>query len=134
MQTSQILKTLREIPTPLNTTFFSNFNISLIQRSIRQRIKNVTGRSIDYQSPDDVVAIMRVVYITNKSQQYQNVRQQVEFMNNRVVDMAQSQIQTNLAQFLHYVKDLDEPLVPLNLPVSTTNYGKKIDYNTKIGV
>ena len=59
------LDSLQQCETPLNTLFFSDFNKNLIQRGVRQTFKNKSGIAIDYQNPDDMYAIMRVVFINN---------------------------------------------------------------------
>ena len=46
------LDSLKQVETPLNTLFFSEFNQNLLQRGIRQSFKNKTGISIDRQNPD----------------------------------------------------------------------------------
>ena len=47
------INSIKQCPTPLNTLFFSEFNINLLQRAIRQDFKNKTGVSIDRQNNDD---------------------------------------------------------------------------------
>ena len=48
------LNTLKQCPTPLNTLFFSEFNMNLLQRGIRQSFRDQTGVAIDYQNPSDL--------------------------------------------------------------------------------
>ena len=43
------INSLKQTETPLNNLFFSEFNINLLQRAIRQDFKNKTGIPIDYQ-------------------------------------------------------------------------------------
>jgi len=117
---------INETPTPLSTMFFSKYNIDLLQRAIRQSVLNTTGYAIDYQNHRDVIAIMRVAYFSNASQQYGNVPDQMKLMNASVIQTATSQIQTNLAQYAYYMKTLGkQPTLP-SLPVNTSVYGKKI--------
>jgi hypothetical protein len=69
---------------------------------------------------------MRVAYLSNASQQYADVPNQVKLMNGNVINTATSQIQTNLAQYASYIKTLGkQPTLP-DLPVNTSVYGKKI--------
>ena len=37
------INSMKQCPTPLNTLFFSEFNMNLLQRAIRQDFKNKTG-------------------------------------------------------------------------------------------
>ena len=72
---------IKQCETPLNTLFFSEFNIGLLQRGIRQAFKNKTGIAIDYQNPDDLYGIMRMVFINNAGDHYDRVKEQVKELN-----------------------------------------------------
>lgn len=128
------LNSLKQCETPLNTLYFSSFNVNLLQRAIRQDFKNKTGVSIDYQNEDDLYGIMRVVFINNSGDHFTRVNEQVKMMNTQVIKTAVSQIQSGVSQYMGYVHDMDRGLEPINRPVNTSTYGNKIDKNTKIGV
>ena len=128
------LNTLKQCPTPLNTLFFSEFNMNLLQRGIRQSFKDQTGVAIDYQNPSDLYSIMRVVFINNSGDPNANVQEQVKYMNGIVIKTASGQIQTGVSQYMGYVHDIDTLAVPIDRPVNTTTYGKKIDEIQKIGL
>ena len=128
------LDSLKQCETPLNKLFFSAVNKDLIQRGIRQTFKNRTGIAIDYQNPDDLYGIMRVVFINNAGDHYTNVNEQVKEINTRVIDVALGQIQTGVSQYMAYNRDIDTISVPLDQPMNTSTVGKKIDFNDKIGI
>jgi hypothetical protein len=128
------LESIQECETPLNTLFFSDFNKNLLQRGIRQAFKNKTGIAIDYQNPDDLYGIMRMVFINNSGDHYNRVNEQVKEINTRVIETALSQIQTGVSQYMAYNRDIDTISVPLDQPVNTSTVGKKIDFNDKIGI
>lgn len=127
------LNSVKQCETPLNTVFFSEFNKNLLQRGIRQAFKDRTGISIDYQNPDDLYGIMRVVFINNSGDHYSEVNSQVKIMNMRVIETALSQIQTGVSQYIAYISDIDTTSMPLDQPINTSTVGKKIPYNRKIG-
>jgi hypothetical protein len=128
------LNSLKQCQTPLNTLFFSSFNVNLLQRAIRQDFKNKTGISIDYQSEDDLYGIMRVVFINNSGDHNVRVNEQVKMMNEMVIKTGVSQIQSGVSQYMGYVHDMDRGLEPLDRPQSTTTYGNKIGKSDKIGI
>ena len=128
------LNSIKQTPTPLNTLFFSDFNMNLIQRAIRQKFKDKTGVAIDKQNPNDVYAIMRVVYINNSANPHKDVKQQVKFMNELVINTALSQIQSGVSQYMGYIRDINTLVVPPKPPQNTSTFGLKIDKNDKIGV
>jgi hypothetical protein len=128
------LNSMKQTATPLNTLFFSEFNRNLLQKAIRQTFKNKTGVSIDYQNPDDLYAIMRNVFINNASNHTTNINEQVKFMNSIVIKTALSQVQSGVAQYLGYIRDIDTLAVPPIAPANTSTFGLKIDKSDKIGV
>ncbi|ADQ91758.1 hypothetical protein BpV1_131 [Bathycoccus sp. RCC1105 virus BpV1] len=128
------LNTLKQCPTPLNTLFFSEFNMNLLQRGIRQSFRDQTGVAIDYQNPSDLYSIMRVVFINNSGDPNANVQEQVKYMNGIVIKTASGQIQTGVSQYMGYVHDIDTLAVPIDRPVNTTTYGKKFGKSEQIGL
>lgn len=128
------LNSIKQTPTPLNTLYFSEFNMNLIQRAIRQKFKDETGVSIDYQNRDDLFSIMRVVFINNAGNHSEAINEQVRFMNSLVIKTALGQIRSGVAQYMGYVRDLDTMAVPPEPPVNTSTYGNKLPINDKIGV
>jgi hypothetical protein len=125
---------MKQTETPLNKLFFSDFNIQVVQKSIRQAFKNKTGVSIDYQNAGDLYAIMRVVFINNAGNHYANVNEQVKFMNSVVIKTTLPQIQSGVAQYMGYIRDIDTLVVPPTPPANTSTYGMKLEPNDKIGV
>lgn len=129
------INTLKQSETPLNKLFFSEFNTNLIQRGIRQYVKNKSGIAIDYQNINDVFVIMRTIFINNSGDPYENVEAQVRMMNEQVLEAAYEQIQTGMAQFIAYNKELDVLTTPLAKPMSTSTTGLKIeDAKDNIGI
>jgi hypothetical protein len=128
------LDSLKQVETPLNTLFFSEFNQNLLQRGIRQSFKNKTGIAIDRQNPSDLYSMMRVVFINNAGDHHARVNEQVKFMNTRVIEAALGQIQTGVSQYMAYVQDIDTISVPLDQPMNTSTVGKKLPKNMKIGI
>ena len=128
------LNSMKQTETPLNKVFFSDFNIQVVQKSISQAFKNKTGVSIDYQNASDLYAIMRVVFINNAGNHYANVNEQVKFMNSVVIKTTLPQIQSGVAQYMGYIRDIDTLVVPPTPPANTSTYGMKLEPNDKIGV
>ena len=128
------INSIKQCPTPLNTLFFSEFNINLLQRAIRQDFKNKTGVSIDRQNVNDLYSIMRVVFINNSGDGNSNVQEQVRFMNGNVIKTATGQIQPGVSQYMGYLHDTDKNVTPMDRPISTTTYGNKMGKNEKIGL
>lgn len=128
------VKSIQQCPTPLNTLFFSDFNTNLLQRAIRQAFRNKTGISIDYQNPDDMFSMMRVVFINNAGDHHQNIQTQVKAMNSIVIQTAMGQIQTGVSQYIGYIQDIETAARPIDRPTNTSTVGKKILKSQQIGM
>lgn len=128
------LNSLKQTPTPLNSLYFSEFNMHIVQKGIRQKFRNDTNIRIDYQNPNDLYALMRVVFINNSGDHFSNVNEQVRAMNTIVIDEAVRQIKTGVAQYVNYIRDIETISEPMDRPLNTSTFGKKIDINNKIGI
>jgi hypothetical protein len=121
---TSILRTVQQTETPLGLMFFSELNMNRIQKMIRQKFKDQTGISIDYQNQRDVLTLMRMVYINNSIDPWnQALDQQLQVMNDTVVKTAIAQIGTGVNQYIGYIRDISSPQQVNELPISTTTYG-----------
>jgi hypothetical protein len=123
---TSILRTMRQTGTPLGDLFFSDFNLRSIQNNIRQSVLSTTGIAIDYQKQDDVLTLMRMVFINNSVDPYGNLPAQIKLMNDLVVKTATAQIGTGLSQYIGYIRDISTPLVPEPRPINTSVYGERM--------
>lgn len=129
------LKPIRlSLVTPLGSAFFSEFNKESIHKQILDTIKDQTGYQLERQKDGDVQSLMRVVFTDMAGDMYSNVKSQVAGMNSEVVRRAIRTISTGMLQQLVYLRDISENPVPLEAPVSTSTYGKKIPSNFKFGI
>lgn len=129
-----LINSMRQTPTQLSSNFFSPQNMSYIQSSARGVIKNETGLTIDMQNPDDLGAIMRMIYVTNVFNPYNDIVNQIKLLNSRTLNMIVSQIRTGLAERIGYLRDISQPIQPNPLPMPTSQYGNKMPLNNKIGL
>ena len=131
---SEMLKSLQQTQTPLNSLYFSEFNLNLLQKAIREKFKKLTGGiAIDYQDPSDLLAIMRAVFVDNSRDPYGDVCNQVQQMNEVVIKTAINQINTGVSQYLGYIKDIGTPVQPLSNPINTSTHGNKLG-DQQIGI
>jgi Family of unknown function (DUF5761) len=120
------------VQTPLSLAFFSEFNRELIHNDIISSIREKTGYTIKRQNDFDLQALMRKVYTDLVQDPMSEVTGQVSRMNKQVVKEATSTISTGMLQQLVYMRDISANPVPLAVPISTSTYGNKLPYNTKI--
>ena len=131
---TNMLTSIQQTRTPLNSLYFSEFNLNLVQGAIRRKVKQTTKYSIDRQNDSDLLTIMRSAFINNAGDPYNLVCDQVRDINAIVIDIAVSQIYTGISQYMDYYKDIDMPLQPMAIPIYTSTYGNKIPINNKIGI
>ena len=122
----------RLLPTPLTDAFFSDFNREQIHNAIIQSVQAKTGLKIERQNDADLQALMKRVYTNMARDPYSDVRGQVAAMNTQVAKEATATVSTGVLQQLVYLRDISSNPVPLAAPVSTSTYGNKMPYNSKI--
>jgi len=119
-------------PNPLNQTFFSPPNVQIIQNLIRKRVYDETdGQIIDPQSTDELLIIMRSMYLTYGRNEPIRVREQIEELNKRVADWCVPKIVSEISMYLTYRKDVSTLPVPLSHPVNISGAGTKSKPFTK---
>ena len=123
---TSILRTMRQTGTPLGDLFFSDFNLRSIQNNIRQSVLTTTGIAIDYQKQDDVLTLMRMVFINNSSNPYGDLPAQVKLMNDIVIKTAVGQVSTGISQYIGYIRDISTPMIPEPRPINTSVYGERM--------
>jgi hypothetical protein len=122
----------RLLPTPLTDAFFSDFNREQIHNSIIQSVQAKTGVKIERQNDADLQALMKRVYTNMSRDPYSDVRGQVAAMNAQVAKEATATVSTGVLQQLVYLRDISSNPVPMATPISTSTYGNKMPYNSKI--
>jgi len=122
----------RLLPTPLTDAFFSEFNREQIHNAIIDSVQAKTGVKIERQNDADLQALMKRVYTNMARDPYSDVRGQVAAMNVQVAKEATVTVSTGVLQQLVYLRDISSNPVPLAAPVSTSTYGNKMPYNSKI--
>ena len=128
-----VISSLKTVQTPLNTRFFSQGNINLIQNMLRNTFKNETGISIDRQDNTDVLAFMRYIFINNSTNPYGNVASQIESMNKKVVQKMLPQVREGVSAYLLYLRDAATLSQPNELPQNMNRKGEDTREN-KIGI
>jgi len=114
-------------PNALNQTFFSPPNVQIIQNLIRRRVydESETHDIIDPQSTDELLIIMRSLYLTYGRNEPFNIAGQVAELNNRVADWSVPKIISEISMYKTYRKDASTLPVPMTHPVNINAAGTK---------
>lgn len=115
--------------TTLSNVFFSKDNIQLLQNGIRSGVyKRSKGQYIvGEQDCDSLKIIMRSIYLTYSVNQPNNIREQVEALNQMVLNFCIQQVYGEAQGYLKYINDVSTLAVPIAHPVMSTTSDKLLE-------
>tara|TARA_Y100000768_G_scaffold160345_1_gene119862 strand:- start:25 stop:474 length:450 start_codon:yes stop_codon:yes gene_type:complete len=124
--TMEELKGIQSL-TPLSRAFFSKQNISSLHTNIRYQVWLDTNKQhvISAQSNEELILIMRSIYLQNSENQPDHILNQVKVLNQMVLDYAVQKIITGLKQHLDYVDHISNKREILPHSVNISNKGSK---------
>jgi hypothetical protein len=113
--------------TPLNQAFFSPANVQIIQNRLRREVYERSKGEflIDEQSVDELMTIMRAMYLQYGKNQPTNIRGQIDDLNTLVVNWAVPRIVSECSMHKTYLHDIQNMPVPLAQPVLESRAGTK---------
>jgi len=120
---TNIIDSLRVQRTPLNMAFFSRANVDRVQADIRCVIQNKLGYGISRQSDDQLLIVMRAVYMQDGDQSPPDSRAELVRLNGIVVAQCAPIIASNIKQFLGYLEDASRIPAPLERGINTSIKG-----------
>jgi hypothetical protein len=111
----------------LNSTFFSAANVQIVQNKLR---RDVYDRShgeflIDEQSVDELMIVMRSMYLQYGKNQPTDIAGQIVELNQLVVEWCVPKILAECSMHKTYLHDIQNLPVPLAHPVLLTRTGTK---------
>jgi hypothetical protein len=115
------------VATPLNQTFFSPANVQIVQNKLRRDVYDRSGGEflIDNQSVDELLIVMRAMYLQYGKNQPDRIREQIETLNQIVADWAVPKIVAECSMHKTYLHDIQNLPVPLSQPVHISQKGSK---------
>lgn len=119
---------LGQCVSPLSAAFFSKQNMNDIQVALKNRIRCKTGYTIDRQSDEDLVIIMRALYALHSQNVHdpQQITLEVQRLNDLVLADLVPMVAANLAAYLGYLKDASSLPAPLPRGVNTSRRGSDV--------
>lgn len=124
---------VREINTldPVGREFFSKKNILTLQGKIKTKVYMETNGKVvleDDQDDSDLLIAMRAMYYQEGRFLPANVMPidyQVKKLNIKVINYIYPDLMTNIKQQYYYIKEINEPIKPIDRPVNVSIKGSK---------
>jgi hypothetical protein len=111
--------------------YFSSKNIDLVQEKIKKVVYISTKINIDRQSDDELLIVMRSIYLQFGQNCDTNLIEQVKALNDHVVKYCAKNITTNMSMYLKYLSDMKNISRVMPYAKSTNIAGDKTNYNVK---
>lgn len=110
----------------LNKLYFCQSNIDLLQDSIIEGVFKVSnGNKISKQSEDELLIIMRSIYLQHSKNQPNNIQQQIHELNKLVLDYCIPNIHSSIKQYKGYINDITKQQTVMDKPQSVSIKGEK---------
>lgn len=124
---NEALKTILTLNDPLYKVFFSKENINLIQNTIKYKIWINSDKKyqIKNQSYDNLLIIMRSIYLQYAKHKENCIKEQINELNNLIYDYSIPNILSNIELYLGFKRDVSNAPVFLNRPINVSNQGLK---------
>jgi hypothetical protein len=116
---------------PLSTLYFSSENIDILQNGVRYSVYKKSNNQfiIGIQSMNDLMIIMRSIYLQYAQNLPYNIIEQTKDLNSKVLDYTVPTILRELNQFIHYKKDISKLPMPMEHAENVSMKGTKVLYS-----
>jgi len=114
--------------TVLSDAFFSAKNIQILQNGIRAGVYKLSNNQylIDEQNTDELLIIMRSIFLQYAKNLPNNITQQIKDLNNLVLDYAVHQVYGEVQGYMKYKQDASTMYDPIARPVMSKTNDKQL--------
>ena len=112
--------------TKLSDVFYSQSNIDFLQNSMIEGVfKLSNGVKIDKQSEDELLIIMRSIFLQHSKNLNTNIQEQIQVLNVFVLDYCIPNINGNIKQYNGYIHDITKQQDIMEMPKFVNTKGDK---------
>ena len=112
--------------TKLSDVFYSQSNIDFLQNSMIEGVFKVSnGVKIDKQSEDELLIIMRSMFLQHSKNLNINIQEQIQVLNGLVLDYCIPNINGNIKQYNGYIHDITKEQDIMEMPKFVNTKGDK---------
>lgn len=114
----------------VSSLFFSRHNIDTLQSGIRYSVykRSQNKHIIDNQSENDLMVIMRSIYLQYSKNLPYDIVEQVKRLNSMVLDYCVPNILREVNQYNNYTNDIGSLPIPLDHAKNMSSKGTKINH------
>ena len=114
--------------TKLSQAYFSGANIQYLQNNIRAGVHKASKGKylIGEQDCDVLKTIMRGIFLQFAKNNAENISQQIQELNQKIIDYAVPQIMGEADGYLHYIKDISTLAKPMSHPIMANQNDKQL--------
>ena len=114
----------------VSSLFFSRHNIETVQSAIRYSVykRSQNKHIIDNQSENDLMVIMRSIYLQYSKNLPYDIVEQVKKLNSMVLDYCVPNVLRELNQYQNYTNDIGSLPIPLEHSKNMSSKGTKINH------
>ena len=114
----------------INTIFFSDMNIKVLQNALRYGVYQKTKQVIGEQSPEELYIVMRSIMLqyANFQSTWDAVIEEIRGLNGKVLIYCIDNVSSNVAQQLKYIEELKTLPTPIDLP-AYVEHPKNLTYD-----
>lgn len=114
----------------VSALFFSRHNIDTLQSGIRYSVykRSQNKHIIDNQSENDLMVIMRSIYLQYSKNLPYGIVEQVKKLNSMVLDYCVPNILREVNQYHNYTNDIGSLPIPLEHSKNMSSKGTKINH------
>lgn len=116
-------------PNIISNLFLSEKNINLIHLKIINSIRDKYNYNISKQSKNELLIIMRSIYLNNCTNNFSNkneIKKELNKLNELVINYSVNNIIKNIKSYELYLDKINNNLNPIDLPKPTTVKGDNI--------
>jgi len=114
--------------TPVSLLYFSDDNMNRIQKQIKReiaRLSNGTFKMDVEQDEQDLLLAMRYIFFEYAKNLPKHIVQQVKILNRELLNYIIPDIMTNIKQHYMYLKEISQPIRPLDQPLNVNSKGRR---------
>tara|TARA_B100001093_G_C26781425_1_gene994811 strand:+ start:267 stop:758 length:492 start_codon:yes stop_codon:yes gene_type:complete len=112
----------------LSDTYFSLENIEIIQHGIRKGVYDKSNQKIliDNQPKDNIVTVMRAIYLQYSKNLDTDITSQIDELNNLVLDFCIKNVYSEAVAYLNYKRDASSMYTPMSAPIYSSKTNKTL--------